>query len=196
MLIFVLLFIGMIIKRESPFFRALNEIRNGTVSDESLQLLNTRVGVQMPEGGDVVAATRLRSRRSGVADSNATQLARLPPGRGVIYRSLDQGSASALADLPAPDELRLKVGAQVMLTRALPRYRNLVNGSRGVVVGFDETTSEHWPMIKFRDGTRISVGPILFSVEDRSRTIASRLQLPLTLAWTMTVHKSQVLREK
>lgn len=79
----------------------------------------------------------------------------------------------------------------MMLTRSLPRHRQLVNGSRGVVLGFDEN-GENFPIVKFVDGTRLTVNPVLFSVEDKGRVVASRLQLPLTLAWTMTVHKSQV----
>jgi hypothetical protein len=77
-------------KRDTAFFRALNEIRVGKVSDESLALLNSRVGQKVEEqvagdGQSGIFATRLRARRAGVAESNAALLAALPRGGGVLF---------------------------------------------------------------------------------------------------------------
>ena len=163
-------------KRDTAFFRALNEIRVGKVSDESLALLNSRVGQNVGEqvagdGQSGIFATRLRARRAGVAESNAALLAALPRGGGVLFRSQDEGPSSLLDSLAAPSELRLKPGAQVccfelgtplfdcdlfsfrasflqvMLTTSL-HFGELRNGARGVVEGFDSARS-HCPIVRF-----------------------------------------------
>jgi ATP-dependent DNA helicase PIF1 len=178
-------------QREPIFFRALSEIRIGQVSDESLALLNGRVGL-VPHSSEGIAATRLRARRENVKESNNEMMRSLPKGGGVVFLSQDKGEVNCLKDLQSPAELRLKAGAQVMLTRSLSRRQSpqLVNGARGVVMGFDES-QESYPVVRFRDGTSLTVSPFLFTVEEKTRFVASRLQLPLMLAWTMTTHKSQ-----
>ena len=176
-------------QRDPVFFQILSEIRLGRVSDESLRLLNTRVA--RPAAGDgEVAATCLRARRGAAAAENESMLARLPRGGGVVFRAQDRGAAALLDDLRSPAELRLKPGAQVMLTRTLGA--GLVNGSRGIVKGFDAAQS-HFPVVKFQSGEQLTVTPCSFAVEEGGREVASRRQLPLVLAWAVTMHKAQGL---
>jgi ATP-dependent DNA helicase PIF1 len=173
-------------QRDPVFFRILSEIRIGKVSDESLKVLNTRV---VPAGA-ASGATRLRARRDAAASENTAMLTQLQRGSGVCYLAQDRGAAAVLEDLRSPAELRLKPGAQVMLTRALGP--GLVNGSRGVVTGFDETQS-HFPVVQFAGGQQLTITPCAFAVEEGGREAASRRQLPLVLAWAVTMHKAQGL---
>jgi ATP-dependent DNA helicase PIF1 len=86
-------------------------------------------------------------------------------------------------------ELYLKVGAQVMLLVNMDIEKGLVNGSRGVVVGFQET-HPHWPLVEFRCGQRIIVSPERWKSEHDMHPI-EREQVPLRLAYALTIHKSQ-----
>ena len=96
-------------------------------------------------------------------------------------------------DCLAPPLLRLCVGAQVMLLKNLDTSANLVNGSRGVVVGFTTVTAAAGavPIVRFTDGTRVEIPPAKFSSSVHGTGECVRIQVPLKLAWAITVHKSQ-----
>ena len=70
-----------------------------------------------------------------------------------------------------------------------------VNGTVGTVVEFDENNSddeeEVSPIVQTRGGRKITVGPAEWAVEDNGKVVARIEQLPLRLAWAMTIHKSQ-----
>jgi ATP-dependent DNA helicase PIF1 len=91
-------------------------------------------------------------------------------------------------DAPYSAELVLAIGAQVMLITNLNQTEGLVNGSRGIVVGFD-TTELHYPIVKFRSGAAIPIA--LASWESDFLPGVNRSQVPLILAYAMTIHKSQ-----
>jgi ATP-dependent DNA helicase PIF1 len=86
-------------------------------------------------------------------------------------------------------ELYLKVGAQVMLLVNMDIDKGLVNGSRGVVIAFQET-HPHWPLVQFCSGERIIVSPERWKSEHDMHPI-EREQVPLRLAYALTIHKSQ-----
>ena len=90
------------------------------------------------------------------------------------------------------DEVRLKVGAQVMLTRNKDLdngLQSLVNGSRGVVESFKDDV----PVVRFDNGRVekvIRVEATRYNPDGGPGALV-RKQLPLKLAWATTVHKSQ-----
>ena len=92
---------------------------------------------------------------------------------------------------PVPSTLNLKIGAQVVLQRRLPKSRIHVNGSRGVVVGFH---SSGYPTVLFRDNSRRVVRPADFSFQLEVNSTLHEFvyrQVPLNLAWSLTIHKCQ-----
>lgn len=100
----------------------------------------------------------------------------------------------------APSLLELKVGARVMLIRNLrlpAQCRDgespLVNGSLGAVCGWRASpgTDAEWPVVEFSGGHRRHIGPMDFDGEICGVGKYQRRQLPLLLAWGITIHKSQ-----
>ena len=88
-----------------------------------------------------------------------------------------------------PRDLSLCVGAQVMLLKNLDFDRGLVNGSRGVVIGFDMMQR---PEVEFRDGSVVSIEKNLWKATNDDVGIAiNRYQYPLRLAWSITIHKCE-----
>ena len=67
--------------------------------------------------------------------------------------------------------------------------RKLVNGSTGIVVRFKEDNTA-FPVVKFDNGSELTIVPELWESDGR-RLQLSRTQLPLILAWAVTIHKCQ-----
>eukprot|EP01033_Poteriospumella_lacustris_P004299 gene4299-3069_t len=164
-----------------------------------------------------VRPTKLFSTNHDVDQYNMTELERLQKGGGggadeedkepVIYFAVDQGKDPYLTQIKsgtkAPEKLYLKKGAQVMLLKNLDTERGLVNGARGTVVDFERSngrTSFHslLPVVNFtiimgstRSEERVVLTPETWEVKLGETVLASRQQIPLMLAWAISIHKSQ-----
>jgi len=82
--------------------------------------------------------------------------------------------------------LELKQGAVVMFTKNDPAGR-FVNGTLGVVGVFEDGS----PIVQTRSGRRILAEPAKWKIDVGGKERASITQVPLRLAWAITVHKSQ-----
>jgi ATP-dependent DNA helicase PIF1 len=91
-------------------------------------------------------------------------------------------------DAPYKVELQLKLGAQVMLIYNLDQEAGLVNGSRGVVEGFDAETG--LPLVLFKGHTK-AIPVTVQSWESEELDGVKRSQIPLILAYAITIHRSQ-----
>jgi len=88
----------------------------------------------------------------------------------------------------SPENLELKIGAVVMCTKNNQK-EHFVNGTLGKIIGFEEFSG--YPIIKTRNGKEIIVAPMDWVVEENGKIRAQITQVPLRLAWAITVHKSQ-----
>lgn len=88
----------------------------------------------------------------------------------------------------AQPNLALAIGAQVMLLTNIDTKNGLVNGSRGVITKF---TDDELPVVLFRNGRELTIDYHKYEIKDGNFLIAIIHQIPLKLAYAITVHKSQ-----
>lgn len=113
-------------------------------------------------------------------------------GDEVSYQQVSTGADSYVQTLEksvlAPRVLHLKIGAFVMAVKN-SIDKKYANGSIGEVVGFEPYTD--YPIVKFVNGSEITMQPDSWELRDGDKKRASITQIPLRLAWAITVHKSQ-----
>lgn len=189
---------------DQHFVSALEEIRLGRVSEDTVALLNSRVSPQWQEEllQSDQHAVLLFSHRANVETYNQSRCAQLD-AKEVTFRGKLKGKIPASA-LPVPEEFSLKVGTQVMLVSNHPDGA-WVNGTTGVITklvgGTIGDITEPYAKVKTPDGETIIVTPHTWSQVDYDydeekgeiveRQTGSYTQLPLIVAYSITVHKAQ-----
>ena len=185
---------------DPSFIRLLDDIRTSQVTDADLRLLNSRVEdeVALPSTGSNLSIT-LSTRRDTVDYINTRKLDELD-GEPEVFKGIIQGEFPE-SNLPTPQELQLKVGAQVLFVKNDLAHR-WVNGTLGTVIGFDEEEHERIFVVT-EDGRELDVerevwSNIRYTFNDKEKKIEEQelgtyTQFPLRMAWAITVHKSQGL---
>jgi ATP-dependent exoDNAse (exonuclease V) alpha subunit len=165
----------------------LEAMRRGEVEDWHTEALQERLG-QRPEPG--VSVTRLYAHNIDVDAINQRHLGALD-GQVKTFVMETSGNAGKIEQLAksvlAPEAVELKLGAEVMFV-ANNFALGFVNGSRGRVVEFRGET----PVVKLLGkGRTIAVEPHSWTLMEDGKKRAEVTQLPLRLAWAITIHKSQ-----
>jgi len=183
---------------DPAFIGVLDAIRTGDVRGEDLELVNLRYR----PGFDVTAADGyiiLTTTNKAAREINLLRLSRLSGPEGVFVGRLT-GEYPRKA-LPTDLELHLRPGAQVMFVKNDINKR-WVNGTIGVVTGI-EPDSVAVSISPGGSGHAVQVGPESWDIlkhmynRDHGRieteVVGSFTQIPLRLAWAVTIHKSQGL---
>ncbi len=203
-----------IIRQSDPVFqKVLMNLRLGKIDEETKRILNTRLITDESEADIIVnglgeetkiKATVLFPKKKDVERINKDELHKLINAGAanknfkaedtVVHKksrkSVDINKVHKDAldkGLLCPEILTLAIGAQVMLIKNKSLEDGLVNGSRGVVISFDATGC---PVVVFDDGQQLSIAQEPFEIESGANCII-RKQIPLILAWAITVHKCQ-----
>jgi ATP-dependent DNA helicase PIF1 len=179
------------------FIEILNAIRNNSATDLHFSALNSRLAV---DGTEVSSqyAVYITTTNDKVRMMNEIMLAKINEKthsfKGEVYGEFEEKA------FPAPAQLEVKVGAQVMLTNN-DRERRWVNGTVGKVVGFEKVDKKTIIWVELPDGKRIDVTSYTWESNRNTlnkktgkietETIGTYTQYPLILAWAITVHKSQ-----
>jgi ATP-dependent exoDNAse (exonuclease V) alpha subunit len=173
---------------DETLLEILNAIRAGDLRRGHAEALLARTEVYPDEFEQL---TELHTVNVDVDSMNSAKLKELDTEE-VIYEQITTGSEGYVENLQrsvlAPAALHLKKGALVMAVKNSPE-RKYVNGSLGVVVDFEPHTD--YPVIEFKNGKTISMQPDTWELRDGDKKRASITQIPLRLAWAITVHKSQ-----
>jgi ATP-dependent DNA helicase PIF1 len=164
----------------------LQAMRRGDVNELHEASLQERLQ-KKPVDGEVV--TRLYSHNVDVDSINQRHLKALVPD-SKVYEMQTNGQTAKVEQLIksvlAPQELELKIGAEVMfVSNNFPA--GYVNGSRGKVIDFVDSL----PIVELTNGREVKVERTSWKLEEDGKTRAEVSQLPLRLAWAITIHKSQ-----
>lgn len=175
-------------QNDDSFLEILTAIRAGDVRRRHAESLLGRINADLPGDQEV---TELHTVNVDVDRINERALQQLQSD-ACTYTMQATGSQNYVDTLKrsclAPEELVLKKGALVMCIKNSTDKR-YVNGSLGVVKDFDKDT--RYPVVELRNGRTVVVTPEIWELRDGDKKRASLTQLPLRLAWAITVHKSQ-----
>lgn len=165
----------------------LEAMRNGEVEEWHTEALHERLGMVPDEN---ISVTRLYAHNIDVEAINDRHLAGLS-SKAKVFTMTTKGTASKVEQLIrgvlAPETLELKIGAEVMFV-ANNFAEGFVNGSRGTVVGFKNDLPQ---ITLLANGRTIVVDQHSWALMEDDRKKAEVAQLPLRLAWAITIHKSQ-----
>ena len=174
-------------QEDDSFLNILNAIRDDALEEEHFELLSSRHNASLGEGFN---PTKLYTHNRNVdnendlhlenIDSDAFSFDMTSKGKDIIVDILKK---SCLAQ----EKLFLKKGAEVMFIKN-NLEQGYVNGTRGIVENFN---SEGLPIVRLLNGKKIEVGFENWAIEEDNKTKASICQIPLRLAWAITIHKSQ-----
>ena len=173
---------------DKPFLDVLAAIRANDCNGAHRERLAARRidPERLPED-----CTRLFTHNAAVDEINKRQLAKLG-GDTHVFTMAAKGPDPFVQALKrgclSPEALALKKDAVVMFTKNDPAGR-YVNGTLGTVESFD--ADEGYPVVCTRGGKRIVAEPTKWKIEEGGKERASVVQVPLRLAWAITVHKSQ-----
>ena len=173
-------------QQDETLSRILAEIRSGEVGAETQDFLSSLLNEKSVFD---VTPTKLYTHNRDVDVINEGELRKLD-GRAMTYTMTSKGRTTLVEGLKrsvlAPEELVLKEGAVVMFVRN-GFAEGYVNGTLGVVDSLEETH----PIVRTYDGTKIPARSVEWSIEEDGKVKAALTQIPLRLAWGITVHKSQ-----
>jgi len=203
-----------VFRQQDPVYsKILNKIRVGSISEKLLTKLKARTGVEY-KSDDGIIPTIIHPLRAPVDRINQSSLEKLPGEKREynlkhVTLSMEELSSNDVEKMTTctknqieyekqilensincPKTVSLKIGAQVMCIANIDMENKdtpICNGSQGIVTGFDEFTNH--PIVKFRNGIQRIVRPHNWTSE--SVPTVSIAQIPLILAWAVTIHKVQ-----
>lgn len=174
-------------QQDAQYLAVLNAIRTNSVSEVTLAHLRRRYRAPMESG---LPVAKLYTHNVNVDAINEQELGK------ISYDSkqydMKYSGAPGLVEILkksclAPELLQLKKGAAVMFVKN-NFEKGYVNGTLGEVVEFD---TSGFPVVKTHKEQKIVAAPESWRIEENGKVRAEVLQVPLRLAWAITVHKSQ-----
>lgn len=204
-------------RQKDPLYqKILHEVRIGELSEESIEVLQKRVDLQLPEA----IFTRLYPKKYIVENTNNEMYGKLKTreecfemkivtnltsykesGKSIPTDELlrcsnmtkydRENEIKRLArDGAGSEKLYLKLNTPVMCTMNVDLENGIYNGSQGKVIEFRDSP-EHGllPVVKFNNGKVIEMEPYCWQSDEYP--MLGVKQVPLQLAWAMTIHKSQ-----
>lgn len=165
----------------------LNDIRGNSVGENTLVPLRNRYQKDTLKSPTI---TKLYTHNMDVDLINSRELSKIQ-GKTKEYEMSSKGNRNLAEFLKrsclAPEKLVLKIGAVVMFVKN-NFERGYTNGTLGKIISFD---NNGMPKVKTFRGKNIVAVPEEWHIEEEGKIKAAVYQIPLRLAWAITVHKSQ-----
>lgn len=176
---------------DNTFIEILNKIRVGEVGQAELNILNEHVSSSdnMDDYSVILTGFNKKAERINEVKLNALE------GDEVVYNGIKTDEFKP-GDCPAPEHLRLKIGAQVIFCRN-DYSAKYANGTIAKVINLEENAIQ----VQLDNGSTVRVVRTTWESYERiynretrrieSRVVGSYSQFPLKLAWAITIHRSQ-----
>jgi len=174
---------------ESRLIDILDDIRSGNISDKTNKALEARINISLSDDAKI---TQLYTHNADVDRINLAELNKLE-GKEKLFVYESKGSAKNIDKIFKSslvlEELRLKKDALVIFIKNSPDGE-YVNGTTGVVQSFSPI--DKMPIVITTEGRKVKLDLEDWSLEnDSGKVTATVSQVPLRLAWAITIHKSQ-----
>lgn len=180
-------------QQEEKFLTLLNELRHNILSPESYQLLLQKFTSTPPKDDSYITLTSHVAMADKMNDLAMQQLAT----PSVTFQASIEGDFPEFS-YPAATTLSLKVGARVMFIKNDPD-KHYFNGKTGKIISIQKEQLQ----VKCDDGKMVNVSAtswhhVKYATNESTGAIEEVIlgkfwQIPLRLAWAVTIHKSQGL---
>ncbi|KKR21404.1 MAG: Exonuclease V subunit alpha [Candidatus Moranbacteria bacterium GW2011_GWA2_39_41] len=174
-------------QEDRQMLQILNDIRTRSCDEKTMQLLTARANKEIK---NKITPTKLYTHNANVDVINDAQLQKIqeePRTFKMTCTGIEYIANSVKKGCLAPETLVLKKGAVVMFVKN-NFEAGYVNGTLGEVTGF---TAKGIPIVHTSAGKMIIATPEKWSIEEDGLPLATISQVPLRLAWAITIHKSQ-----
>lgn len=180
-------------QKDHEYATILKQIRQGIIKKSANLLLLSRVGLSYDTE---ITPTKLYPTKARVDVMNRVSMAKLTGEEFIYHLKTTEETTEEIKiecdqlkkGLLCENTLVLKEGAQVMCIINVMndnKVLELFNGSQGIVTGF----ASGFPLVKFRNGVHKVITPYNWESEKMPGVCVT--QLPLILAWAISIHKSQ-----
>jgi ATP-dependent exoDNAse (exonuclease V) alpha subunit len=185
-------------QNNQDFINILNDLRFGVINQRTREILTERMKIK--DQDFAIKPTILTTHNFKVETINEQELKKIF-GEERVYQAQYFGDSNKIEFLKknclAKENLKLKIGAQVMMIKNTYQKEGVINGSLGIIKGF--STRKFYPIVEFSNGAKITICPEEWLIEKLNldtkniEVEASLVQIPLILSWAITIHKSQGL---